>query len=202
MDLGRKSDAVNIGMESGEIPATAQLMLLYHLQKENLNGKHGEDLVKILRVSPSGITRAVKWLCSHGLTKYEGGKYKALNFLYDKRELWEKAYPLLESPVLRVVYTDDLIPGTTCGQNALAEYGMLVEANHQIIAIGKNQYQTIKSKTDPQYGENRIEVWKYAPEILSESGFVDKLSLYLSMRGDEDERTQKELRLLLEEMKW
>ena len=94
------------------------------------------------------------------------------------------------------------IPGTTCGQNALAEYGMLVEANHEITAIGKKQYQAIKSKTDPQYGVNRIEVWKYAPEVLSESGFVDKLSLYLSMRGDEDERTQKELRLLLEEMKW
>ena len=167
-----------------------------------MEGKHGEDLAKILRVSPAGITRAVKWLCAHSLAKYEGGKYKVLNFLFDKKELWEKAFPLLASPVLRIVYTDECVSGITCGQNALAEYGMLVETNYQITAIDKKRYQTIKPKTDPQYGENRIEVWKYAPEILSEGGFVDKLSLYLSMRDDEDERTQKELRVLLEDMKW
>lgn len=202
LDLGRKSDTADNQTGKGEIPATAQLLLLYHLQKETLNGKHGEDLVKILHVSPSGITRAVKWLCANGLAKYEGGKYKALSFLFEKKELWEKVYPLLVSPVLRVVYTDDCIPGTICGQNALAEYGMLVEETYRITAIGKNQYQTIKSKTDSQYGENRVEVWKYSPEILSEGGFADKLSLYLSMRDDEDERTQKELRILLEDMKW
>ena len=202
MDLGRDSNKSDYEVESNEIPASAQLLLLYHLQKERLDGKHGEDLAKILSVSPASITRALKWLCVRGLAKYEGGKYKVLIFLYERKELWDKVYPFLSSPVLRVVYTDEPIPGIICGQNALAEYGMLVEANHMITAIGKSQYRTVKSKTDPRYGENRIEVWKYAPEIMSEGGFVDKLSLYLSMRDDVDERTQKELRILLEEIKW
>lgn len=201
MDLGRNNNVDDHAIIA-EIPAAAQLMLLFHLQKETLDGKHGEDMVKILRVSPAGISRAIKWLCSHSLAKYDGGKYKVLHFLYEKKDLWEKSYPFLVSPVMRVVYTDEFIQGTTAGQNALAEYGMLIEANYRITAIGKSQYLAVKTKTDPHYGENRIEVWKYAPEMMSEGGFVDKLSLYLSMRGDDDERTQKELRILLEEMKW
>lgn len=202
VDLGRKCDTSDKDIKSGEIPTTAQLLLLYHLQKERLDGKHGEDLVKILGVSPASITRALKWLRAHELVKYEGGKYKALFFLYERKELWDKAYPFLTSPVLKVVYTDESIKGITCGQNALAEYGMLVESKRLITAIGKSEYQAVKSQTDTRYGDNRIEVWKYAPEIMSEGGFVDKLSLYLSMRDDEDERTQKELRILLEEMRW
>ena len=52
--------------------------------------------------------------------------------------------------------------------------------SYRITAIGKEAYQTIKPKTDSRFGDNRIEVWKYGPELLAESGFVDKLSLYFN----------------------
>ena len=199
LDLGRNSESKP---ESEEIPATAQLLVLYHLQKGNLGGKHGNELAEMLHTSPAGITRAVKWLCAHGLTAFTGGKYKTLQFLHEGKVLWDNALPLLVSPVIRTVFTDEAIEGVASGQNALAKYSMLVEANYHITAIGKKTYQTIEPQTDSRFGDNRIEVWKYDPELLAESGFVDKLSLYLSMRNDSDERTQKELKILLEEMIW
>lgn len=201
IDLGKKSDSDDVE-KTNTIPAAAQLLLLYHLQKENLNGKHGEDLATILKISPAGITRAVKWLCINDIAKFEGKKYKTLQILLNGKELWDKVCPLLDSPIMKVVHTDENVDGIICGQNALAEYGMIVEANYQITALDKQQYQTIKTKTDSRYGDNLVEIWKYDPRILSNNGFVDKLSLFLSMRNDSDERTQKELRIMLEQMPW
>lgn len=201
IDLGRKSDYDDVE-KANAIPAAAQALLLYHLEKENLNGKHGEDLAMILNTSPAGITRAVKWLCINGLAKYEGNKFKTLQILLNGKELWDKVYPLLDTPVMKVVHTDENVDGIICGQNALAEYEMIVEANYQITALNKQQYQAIKTKTDSRFGNNLVEIWKYDPRILSENGFVDKLSLYLSMRNGSDERTQKELRIMIEKMPW
>ena len=44
-----------------------------------------------------------------------------------------------------------------------------------------------------QFGENEIQVWKHNPKMLSTEGVVDKLSLYLSLKDNEDERIQIEL---------
>ena len=56
--------------------------------------------------------------------------------------------------------------------------------------------------TDKQFGENEIQVWKYNPKMLSTEGVVDKLSLYLSLKDNEDERIQIELERLINEMPW
>jgi hypothetical protein len=48
----------------------------------------------------------------------------------------------------------------------------------------------------------KVEVWKYAPSLLSGNEYVDRLSLYLSLRDNEDERIQIECDTLIEEMKW
>ena len=56
--------------------------------------------------------------------------------------------------------------------------------------------------TDKQFGENEIQVWKYNPKMLSTEGVVDKLSLYLSLKDNEDERIQIELERLINEMSW
>ena len=53
-----------------------------------------------------------------------------------------------------------------------------------------------------QYGDIKVEVWKYSPSLLSEIGIVDKLSLYLCMKDSDDERVQLECDTLIEEMKW
>lgn len=55
---------------------------------------------------------------------------------------------------------------------------------------------------DKEFGEHIVQVWKCAPHVLSANGIVDKLSLYLSLRGDEDERIQIELETMINEIQW
>ena len=47
-----------------------------------------------------------------------------------------------------------------------------------------------------------IEVWKYDPALLSETGVVDKLSLYLLLKDYEDERVQIELDNMIKDIAW
>ena len=55
----------------------------------------------------------------------------------------------------------------------------------------------------PEEDTIQIERWKYAPGLLSpDSQVVDRLSLYLSLQDDHDERTQAALAELLEQMQW
>jgi hypothetical protein len=51
-------------------------------------------------------------------------------------------------------------------------------------------------------GEVEVEVWKYNPALLSESGVVDRLSLYLLLKDYDDERVQIELEHMIHEIKW
>lgn len=86
--------------------------------------------------------------------------------------------------------------------NALASYTMLNEESRQCWAVTKKELKILAVATDKQFGENEIQVWKYNPKMLSTEGVVDKLSLYLSLKDNEDERIQIELERLINEMSW
>lgn len=199
MDLGKNIEDVPM---PETIPATAQLMILYHLEVAVLNGKTGKEIAAAIGASTANVTRAIHWLVGKGFAELNGGKPKFLRFNYSGKALWNATLGFLKSPVLRIVRTDMNLQGLTCGQNALAEYGMLIEADHEMVAIGPREYRAIKQDTDPLYGENEIQVWMYDPRNLATIMLVDKLSLYLSMRNSDDERIQKELETMIEEMIW
>ena len=69
-------------------------------------------------------------------------------------------------------------------------------------AISRDAYDDIGKHSYEEYGENTIEIWKYAPELLAKDGVVDRLSLYLSLKDSEDERIQIELEHLIDNMQW
>ena len=79
---------------------------------------------------------------------------------------------------------------------------MLNEENKQCLAMPKKDFKALNVAVDKQFGQNEIQVWKYNPQILSSTGVVDKLSLYLSLKDNEDERIQIELERLISEMPW
>jgi hypothetical protein len=47
-----------------------------------------------------------------------------------------------------------------------------------------------------------VEAWSYDPLILAGENFVDRLSLYLSVRETPDERIEAALNELLETLPW
>jgi predicted HNH restriction endonuclease len=94
------------------------------------------------------------------------------------------------------------------GFTALSEYTMISEDRVPAYATGIDAYQQMKHKnmikevSYPEEAEAKIEVWRYQPEILSSLETVDKLSLFLSMKNETDERVQSALNELMEGIKW
>lgn len=93
------------------------------------------------------------------------------------------------------------------GDTALSTYTMLSETNRKTFVIGKDEFRFMKTlgalkSLNKKYGDNRIEVWLYNPVTLSENKNVDKLSLYLSLKHDEDERVKGALEDIINEIQW
>lgn len=127
------------------------------------------------------------------------------------RALWELVLPLLKSPIKETWYTDENLiekhSHKIGGDIALSSFTKLASGNQQVFVIGKNQFRSIKSSNDFKNLDNRrgnykIEVWTYDPQILSSDKYVDKLSLFLTLQEDQDERVIGSLNDLVKEIKW
>lgn len=185
------------------IPPFAQFLLLYHLQIGSVVGANSYGLRDKFGVSYGTVNKSLRWLVSKGLISLEGAKTKTIQIDLSSRELWNKALPMLVSPIEQLYYTDALLEGQMIsGVNALASYTMLNEESRQCWTIFKKDFKALEVATDKQFGQNEIQVWKYNPRMLSSNGVVDKLSLYLSLKDSEDERIQIELERLINEMSW
>jgi len=49
---------------------------------------------------------------------------------------------------------------------------------------------------------SELEVWSYSPELFAKKGVVDRFSLFLSMRENNDERIQSALEGMMEQVEW
>lgn len=70
------------------------------------------------------------------------------------------------------------------------------------VAVSKLQAKGCKDILDKQYGDIIVEVWRYDPALIATDRYVDKLSLYLAMRNSGDERIQKELETMIDNLQW
>lgn len=195
--------------ETGQqLKAPAQLLLLYHLQVQRLEGLLLQEIAGLLNYSPMTITRAVKELSAHSLLIVEGGKEKTISFAEHGKELWEKSLRFLSSPVRETWHLDQHTHNEYIrvgGETALAHYTMLSEPREKTIVIGKDAFRITKQqygKLDKKYGFHKLEIWYYDPAILSHENEVDKLSLYLTLKNHEDERVQGALQNIINEMIW
>ena len=200
MDLRPQRNPVN--MKDQPMTVMAQCMVLYHLQKQSLNGLSAQPIAELMGVSYPTINRAVKWLADNGFVTLANSREKQLTFVHEGYELWQQALPMLQTPIERVLHTDAVLHSPVCGEEALAEMTMLAEPNHHCWAISKQDAQELAPSLSKEFGNHIVEVWKYDPRLLAEDGKVDELSLYLSLRDTEDERVHKEVNQLIKERKW
>ena len=185
------------------MPGIAQCLLLFHLQRDSLNGMTTKELAKKFKVSYASMSRAIRWLNSKGLVELEGVKEKTLKMVDKGRGLWEKALPLMPSPVERMLYTDEqLDEKPLAGESALESYTMLATPEIPCKAVSKEWASEQPKEKLNKYGDCMIEVWRYNPMLLAKSNVVDPLSLYLSLKTNEDERVRIELKNLINNVKW
>jgi|SRR5579863_5918651 len=185
----------------------AQCLLLYHLQMENLENRPFQNIANTLGYSKMTVSRAVRELVHYSLAEITEGKEKGIVFEFNKRSLWKKALPFLRSPVMDVWFSNVIhaykgfIEG---GEWALSTYTMISNPEVLTYAIGKQAFRKWEKETggvhlDRKYGSRKIEVWHYDPLLLvpDTARVADKLSVYLSLKDEKDERVQGELRELI-----
>lgn len=180
-----------------------QFMLLYHLEVESIDGMSSKKLWYKFDASYATVNRAVRWMVEHGLAETESTKEHRIRFVKKGRELWEDALQYLTNPVARFMRTDNPPKDALySGINALAFYTMLNQAEDWNFAISKDDLKTHPDLGTSNEGETALEVWKYDPHKLSNANVVDRLSLYLLLKDNEDERVQMQLENLIKESKW
>ncbi len=186
-----------------QITPIAQCILLYHLQIASLNDVDLKRLMKIFNISYSTANRAVRWLSAQKLISSNGTREKSICIEMGKKALWEKAQPWFTNPIEKKVRTDaSLLKAMESGVNALSTYSLINKESHEHYAMSKEEYKNLNIETSQNYGENCIEIWRYNPRLLSKSEDVDRLSLYLSLKDNEDERIQIELEKIINEIRW
>ncbi len=139
------------------------------------------------------------------------GRERILRFDRDKKKVWETALEQLHSPVKKRLWVKHPINkplGVTAGLSALAHYSNLVEPVNPVLALEGKQWKRIKANDDvmildiAEPNASELEIWSYSPELFSKKGVVDRFSLYLSTREDNDKRVQKALEEMMEQVAW
>lgn len=199
--MNRLSGPKNYG---DKLRPAAQYLLLYHIQRESLDGKSIKQIEEILPYKYPTIANSVSQLIDCGLLETESGsdRVKKLKFRFAGKELWNKAQPVISNPIERVVYTSDTISqGWVGGISALSEYSMLAPEEYATRVFTLQRFKDLSSMgilSYPMRDNQRIEIWKYPP--LTENGAVDKLSLFLTLRDDHDPRVEKELENMMNKL--
>lgn len=179
-------------------PST-QYILFYHLQIESLDGLSLKELEDKVPYKYKTIAKSIKQLEALGLVSLEGSRNKKLVFELSGKELWDKASTNLIDPIKSIEYTSDVFPeGDIGGISALSHYSMLVPEDvptrvltAEWVREHKYSIPELHSFEDTQ----RIEIWKYPPS--GTSGYVDKLSLFLTLKDDNDPRVEKEIAIMM-----
>lgn len=192
-------------------PAT-QALVLYWLLKGADQPLTPSRTAQQLGYSAMTTSRAFTELEATEFVEVERmGKERRLTFIGAKRDVWAKAQPFLRTPVTRRIFIPQQPPypeGIQAGLTALAHYSMLAAPARPVVAVyGQDQNAlprwhnkaSIPSQ-DPEAIE--IEVWRYSPDLLANEGVVDPLSLFLSLKDDQDERVQAALDEMIGRIPW
>ncbi len=193
----------------------AQYLLLYHLQVESLEGLSAMEMSSKFPYSYESITLGLSCLEDLLICKKSVGpaKQKIVHFLERGRTLWVKAQKYLLSPVEKRIYCDDLFcqgrKFSGCGINALAHYSRLLPDDIKMLMMTKKDFKELEDSKSFRNanefdGNFLIEVWKYpvvAP-LGALNDWVDKLSLALSLRDDDDARVEGEVERVINEIEW
>ena len=187
--------------------------LLIHTLLRGTESSSPTELAATLGYSVMTMSRAFDELQAAGLGESSrSGRDRSLHLTEPKLAVWKKSQPFLRDPVkirrpIRMMRDRDL-PGPIAGLSALARYSMLGDPHNTIVAMSArdwkllSQHQTVIETASDESDVLIVEVWSYPPTLLACEGVVDRLSLYLSLRKDPDERIEAALDQMMENIAW
>lgn len=192
---------------------SAQVLFLHLLANRSPASSTPSGLARRLGYTAMAMGQALNQLEDAKLVHvHKEGRERLFELAGQPADLWHQAQPLLASPIGRRRYLVGVAPsareGLAAGLGALATYSALADPTVAVVALDR---VTAKSLLDapgvqelPTAAEAdlEVEVWTYKPSLLSEGPAVDRLSLYLSLRDDTDERVQSALDEMMRGVTW
>ena len=182
-------------------PATQAMLIAVLLRKPWRAEWQPAEVVSELGYTAMTLSRAVRELTAAGMaTLRTEGRARWLHTERTAAETWERAKPLLRSPIKRRFWARPVPKWKPphvrlAGLSALARYSVLSEPQWPIHAVSPAQWKTAKRGDieilpEPLPGACEWELWHYNPALIPESDTVDPLSLTLSLQDNQDERVQ------------
>ena len=185
--------------------ANAQLVFLFlFYNRKEITGATQTQIANTLNMPKATCSRAVQLLSGLDLiTIIEEGTAKRVFLNEQERNVLQKAIPHMITPVHKLLYVSS-IPGNIqykiSGIRAIAEQSMLQAlpsdgafAIDRDAAKGIDKSILLDEQSFRDFGGQIIEVWKYDPFLLSETAYVDDISLLLDLVEESDERVQYQL---------
>jgi len=192
-------------------PST-QVVVLYYLSQDRQLRLTPKTLANELGYSIMTMTRALDELDGAGLgTIAMEGRERVLCFNRDKKQVWKTALQRVQSPVKKRLWVKEFstrLFGVKAGLSALAHYSNLAEPVNRVLALERKQWKNVKTSDNvmildiAEPNASELEVWSYSPELFAKKGVVDRFSLFLSMRENNDERIQSALEGMMEQVEW
>ena len=167
-----------------------------------------KDAAEALGVTKMSISRASEQLLSLGLIVEEShGKECYMRIEGRPIELFNKAKDHMINPIQKTVYVadnDSYRKLLLSGESALSKHS---ELNSPVISakaiyknkLAKDSVKEIDVKWETEKEPVCLELWKYDPEIFSNDGSVDPISLALCYQNNVDERIEEAIDEYLEE---
>ena len=190
---------------------SAQIAYLYFLYNKEIRINITE-FSEALEWSKMTASRALSELYNAKLLTYEVGGQTGRSKYYkrvDDPDYFERARELLSTPINKIVYVKvEPEDSFTAGLEALSELSMINPPGHKVRAI----YGDYLNNNDLEITENydiikdkklvELQIWKYNPKLFQNKGIVDIMSLYLSLKEENDERIEQAMEEVLRGEKW
>jgi hypothetical protein len=197
--------------QGGFSPAT-QVLILDAIYSQGARIYSVAESAKRLGYSAMTLSRVFDELEKANIgTHRTRGRTREVIFPEWKKEIWDATLPYLKSPVQKTAYIMRPYTGkevVITGLTALSHYTKLAEPETH--SIGMDGKTWLRFKSNESYVETRapepdwtaVEVWSYSPLRYARHKIADPLSVFLSLRDSQDERTQQALDQLLRREKW
>ena len=171
-----------------------QVLLFYYLY-EKKKCLYMSEAVSALDYSAMAISKAAKQLSDTGLfTERKEGVLRVLEPQYDRKELFVAALSYLINPVKKRFYAEQKEQRENwykAGITALAENSMLNPSAVPCYAIARNAQVHGTAELIDTEAQVEVEIWKYDPGMLARTDTVDLLSLYMTLKDNNDERVEE-----------
>ncbi len=194
---------------SPTLTPVSQVMILHQLLFRNIDGLTAPKIGDLLGYATMSASRAMEQVQELGLARIDFDGYrKTVHFETDLQTLWQKAMPLMRSPVKKIVgilKDDALATYPLAGEYALSKNSSLF-SERKCFAVRDTEFNSmlrsgkISVAKSPEIGVADIQVWTYQP--IDITGIVDTFSLELSFNNTRDARILNSILELKESRKW